>query len=193
MSAFLGPIHQLMYQKILYTETVLQKLLGLLPEAEARELLQELEQVATAPVKAPLEDIVDTSNIHGWLSQEVEKVERRYALVREALLRGGEERLEAACGLLRQMGEEVSLHQPVQEGKQLELLLRHFLLDGMPCDRGVDLFWEGEALCLRVNHWLHDDPTSFWRLRLAWLEGLLSRSSFVMSEPAPQLLVFQPR
>ena len=74
MSLFLGRIHYIMYDKILFQEEILDNLLNFLEEEKRNELKKDLDKEFPLE-KGNLEDIIDESNIHGWLNERVVRSE----------------------------------------------------------------------------------------------------------------------
>ena len=90
MSAFLGPIHYRMYEKIMVQEELLRRLAD---KAVQEGWLDSLTDYVRDENR-PLEEIIDEANIHGWLNDRIESVEKRYAELAARILSGHEERLE---------------------------------------------------------------------------------------------------
>ena len=85
MSLFLGRIHYIMYDKILFQEEILNKLMELLEEEKRKEKKKDLDD--NFPLeRGNLEDIIDESNIHGWLNERVIRSENRLAKAVSILL-----------------------------------------------------------------------------------------------------------
>ena len=78
MSAFLGPIHYWLYNKIQLQQSIVNKVI----EA-GKETIPGLEE--TLNVKygesetRQLEEVIDQSNIHGWLQDQVQREEYKLA------------------------------------------------------------------------------------------------------------------
>ena len=68
MSLFLGKIHYWLFNKIKWFEGIEDELLRL----DSTFNVEELDKICgeRTPDK-PLEDIIDTSNIHGWLQERL--------------------------------------------------------------------------------------------------------------------------
>ena len=78
MSLFLGKIHYWLFNKILWFEKLENEIINL-----AKEEGFEIEKISTdiqrqygeiLPDK-PLEELIDTSNIHGWLQGKIHSAE----------------------------------------------------------------------------------------------------------------------
>ncbi len=179
MSAFLGPVHHWLYNKLLWQENLLQTLYRTFPEA-----LEDVEsQAATQYGKAtfePLESVIDTGNIHGWLQTRIDSHEHRMAF---AIMKALENRvdLEDIKALFTEDGLKAGkqVEKPVTP-EALYNTMNNFLLDGMPCDRvnipitntSNEVIWE-RRLCLHAPIWeaVGIDPQIFYTLRSAWLNA----------------------
>lgn len=175
MSAFLGPIHEQMYAKILQTDARGDRLAALAgttlpPGAERR----------------PLAQVVDHSDIHGWLTEAVTRAEVRFAkAVRAAADAVPEAEL---IDRMREMGSEESVgRQDLPEAPLMHRALHAVLLDGMPCDfpfaLGIrapeTMTWtlqtDPHAAAFRAEGL---DPELFYRLRDGWVDGYLADSIY---------------
>lgn len=186
MSLFLGPIHHLMQQRYLFTDAQTAALLDLAGEegwisAEEKAALTEEypEQDASA-----LEEIIDSSNIHGWLSQAVEGAERRYAAAVRLVLDGKPERLPRMAEALEDLGRENAL-PAADDAETAWKLLQNRLLDGMPCDFPFEMQEEApERVSWKLRACPHADYFAevpggsevFYALRRGLVKGLLSDS-----------------
>lgn len=139
MSLVLGPIHYLMYQKMNYQEALTSAILSDYPELEAKITKEQppIEQ-------GDLVDLIDQTNIHGWLSSRIDMVESRLA----AALKYAPNALETVFEMGIKAGESADF-------STLETIfnqLNPFLLDGMPCDRGLSAnVVEGESALYLVQ------------------------------------------
>ena len=80
MSAFLGPTHVKMYERILYQDTLSQALVDLSAAQGWGYVAREIDDQAPAAVEQPLETIIDAGTIHAWPSEAVARRERRVSL-----------------------------------------------------------------------------------------------------------------
>ncbi|MBM7867683.1 hypothetical protein GTO89_13640 [Heliobacterium gestii] len=171
MSAFLGPIHYWLYNKIRRVvereQWVYEKAAALCSDT-AEELRAQAWQTYGEPLPdVALETLIDQGNIHGWLQRQITIAETREAALIKALIEtcgeGGREAVEsafrehgAACG---QKAAEESV-TPVNGADQVYKLLNNYLLNGMPCDQadmvtenGSDkVCWE-TTICLQEGNW----------------------------------------
>lgn len=190
MSAFLGPIHEKMYDKILYLDEMTESLLRLAEGSDwAPGLRQQVNSQAPAAAKAPLADIVDAGNIHGWLSAAVLASESRFAAVACGMMEGHPERLAALQEAMKEMGSSSAL-PPGIDAEGAFGAIHDTLLDGMPCDfpfqvidkSPVAVEWRVSS-CPHAAHWQSRgcDGETFYQLRDAWIEGALANTGITHS------------
>ena len=68
MSAFLGSIHHWLYGKIEFQNGLVERLSDMISKNGYDDgILSEMEQKYGAVEKGSLENMIDNSNIHGWL------------------------------------------------------------------------------------------------------------------------------
>lgn len=134
MSAFLGPIHELMYQRILNQEELTLSVVRLAEQQQwCPGLYENMEQTFGTLDTRPLTMVIDETNIHGWLNQVV----RTICLT---MLSGAEvpvADLQSAIEFIRHYAdqhhhgkEEQLLFQKMQQhlGVAAEKLVRHGML-----------------------------------------------------------------
>ena len=136
-----------------------------------------------------LEEIVDTTNIHGSLQSLVVIVEKRLAFVVDEALRSGIFTIEDIKNIGRQYGQDHNLGSdlgiedvyPAIAGK---------MLNGMPCDRveemldsTEDSFRWRDRLDIHADYWEPYGRSSkdFYQIRTSVIEGLLSQSDISYS------------
>jgi hypothetical protein len=139
MSAFLAPIHFWMYDKILIAQELTFKLEEKFLNKEERE---EVESLFPGLYSKDLEEVIDQSNIHGWLHTAVSNVEIRFAYIVKTLLDRGISLKE-----IKKVAFEYGKSFPEQEVSSLKdayELLMDILLDGLPCDVSISVTREEE-------------------------------------------------
>lgn len=139
MSAFLAPIHFWMYDKILIAQELTFKLEEKLLNKEERE---EVESLFPGLYSKDLEEVIDQSNIHGWLHTAVSNVEIRFAYIVKTLLDRG-----ISLEEIKKVAFEYGKSFPEQEVSSLKdayELLMDILLDGLPCDVSISVSREEE-------------------------------------------------
>ena len=153
MSLFLGHIHYMMYNKIIFQEEILDYLLDLSKDKE--NILEELDN--DFPIeKGDLKNIIDENNIHGWLNDRVEELKKRYF----------------------EFGKNYDAGNFPMEVFQF---ITSKFLDGMPCDHALTIIKDDEdELIFRVISDVHKeiwqkfvDPEIYWTLRDEFIKGSL--------------------
>ena len=140
MSAFLAPIHFWMYDKILIAQELTFKLEEKFLNKEERE---EVESLFPGLYSKDLEEVIDQSNIHGWLHTAVSNVEIRFAYIVKTLLDRG-----ISLEEIKKVAFEYGKSFPEQEVSSLKdayELLMDILLDGLPCDVSISVSREEES------------------------------------------------
>lgn len=143
MSQILGPIHTLMWNKIVLVhgwEGALvaaseaawgtQRVAGLLGGGAAHRW---------APPQGELAELIGDAPIHGWLQGAVNRVEESLAATVAALLGGGDGAESLLADASQAHGSEAAAAAAAGEGgnplSRLIGLLMQCYLDGMPCDQ----------------------------------------------------------
>ena len=121
MSENLGPIHYMMYDKIKFQDEITASLL--------ENDTSEVDKIAKAVSKSPLEDLIDQDNIHGWLDSKIDVVEKRlnYALKHSSNPKDK----------IFEFGKKIGHDKNFDNFNQIFSDLNMYLLDGMPCDNGL--------------------------------------------------------
>lgn len=193
MSAFLGPIHHWLFNKVILFERLDKYILdGLIAEVgeDARKLYDEACKIHGMPVDTdiPLDEQIDSGNIHGWLQTQIQNTERRHA---EFLHRAFQEYNEEAEEIAREFyakqgkycGEKCEEEANPKTAQELYEQLNNYLLDGMPCDHVNQITvaeqdvvkWE-VTQCLHIGHWIEvgADPSKFYKLRETWVDAFIA-------------------
>lgn len=186
MSLFLGPVHHLMHKRILYLDSQSEVLLNMGNRSgwvTPKEMFA-LDQLYPPMSEEPLENIIDTSNIHGWLASAVESAELRYAQTVRLLMDKNPEALPEMKETLEAFGRETAFDK-LENAKEAFELLQDRLLDGMPCDFPFKVEQEGSKIvtwrlrvCPHTKYFekLELPPALFYELRSALIKGLLFKS-----------------
>lgn len=178
MSLFLGYIHHLMYDKVLFQEELLESLLELLDDDKKIKLIEELNR--DFPIeRGDLKDIIDESNIHGWLDERVRRSENRLAKTVAFLLRDFD--IEELKNKFNELGKTYEVRETPEEA--FKFITSKFL-DGMPCDHSLMIIKNEEnEFIFKVARDLHKDiwesyvnPDYYWDLRDAFISGSLENS-----------------
>ena len=178
MSLFLGKIHYWLFNKIKWFEGIEDELLRL----DSTFNVEELDKICgeRTPDK-PLEDIIDTSNIHGWLQERIIIAEGRNAYITKYLVNKGYlssiEKIYETQG--KKAGNEVKANTSINDAREIFTEMNNYILDGMPCDRVNEITYSGEdavqwirRICVHKDIWEKEDVdvNIFYRLRSMWIK-----------------------
>jgi hypothetical protein len=187
MSSFLGHVHYWLFDKIKWFEALEQDMLrfagtqGWPAEAWSQELIAQYG----APVgNQPLEEIIDTGNIHGWLQDKIHRAEGRHAALVTRILAQGDEFMEGLRDVFSKQGAIAAGNYPkaVEGPEDLYAALNDFILEGMPCDRVNEVVVTDDhriewirTICLHADHWdqAGGQVSNFYELRDAWVKAFV--------------------
>lgn len=193
MSAFLGKIHYWLFNKILWFEGLEKDIINLAKEEglDIESLTKEINGKYGDPIPSkPLEDMIDTSNIHGWLQSKINSAEGRMAAWTTKFLSADDK------GSARNKLENIYIKQGIKAAKELkekdvepktaeEIFnsINDYILDGMPCDRVNEVLsaedsniqWK-RRLCVHSDIWNEEngDVEYFYKLRSLWIKAFVS-------------------
>ncbi|MDO5292639.1 MAG: hypothetical protein Q4F05_07805 [bacterium] len=192
MSAFLGPIHYWLYNKIIIQENLVEMILKLNEiEGYVPELQKEVDRECGTIETKPLEEMIDTGNIHGWLQERIIIVEKRLSFVVTAIVKDDAKRMEEILDVAYQMGEEtyaqVTETETLDTAEKVYKAINDMLLDGMPCDRINELLETSEdqvvyrqSRCIHEAYWVEFGGLimNYYDIRRKFLQGFLVKSGF---------------
>ena len=186
MSAFLGPIHTWLYNKILLQNAMTDAIAAYAEEKGwAKGLSEKLASRYGTLETGNLEDNINTDNIHGWLQERVSLVENRLAYAVTTLLEEDSTRLDEIKQAVKEFGQNHSASGKLSV-KQAYDHLENTLLNGMPCDRvnqlvkeEPDLLAYRQAVEIHQPYWdmIHGDVNNYYELREALIQGMFEGSS----------------
>ena len=193
MSAFLGPIHHVMYAKILLQDRISEALLS---HAEQQgwttDLRAAVDAAAPAAPDRPLEEIINASNIHGWLARAVSGCETRLAAIAATILDGHPECLEPLTAAVYALGAAQTLPAQADAPAVFDAMTA-VLLDGMPCDRPLQVqdsaadrvIWT-VGTCPHAPYWENSSVGTgiYYTLRTALLSGMLQGTGYSYAQSA---------
>ena len=143
MSLFLGKIHYWLFNKILWFEKLEEEIIKLAKSEnlDIEKLRLEIEgKYGTKLPNKPLEELIDTSNIHGWLQGQIHSAERRMAAWTKILIEADKDNYNKLKEVYSAQGI-VAAKEIKSEGKvpstpeEIFNCMNDYILDGMPCDR----------------------------------------------------------
>lgn len=191
MSLFLGKIHYWLFNKILWFEKLEGEIINLAKEEglNVDELRKEIYEKYGEPTPdLPLEEMIDTSNIHGWLQGKIHSSEGRMAAWTTKLLSYNKDATSKLEDIYTNQGikaaDEVKEKgmQPTNAGEIFDSI-NDYILDGMPCDR-VNEVIKGEEyivewkrrVCVHSDIWNKEegDVDYFYKLRSLWVKAFVN-------------------
>lgn len=192
MSAFLGPIHYWLYNKIQLQQAIVDEI-NTLGNQNGLSLKEEGEAKFGKFENKPLEEMIDHGNIHGWLQERVSQVEYKYAYSVTALLNNDPSLLSQLQELHKRKGHKLgqTLEKSSLDAPRLFQVITDNLLDGMPCDHANSIIDQSEDeitwkrnLCVHASYWAEvgGDITLYYELREAWIAGLVEECGFTFSK-----------
>ena len=142
MSLFLGKIHYWLFNKVLWFEGLEGEIIKLAKDKGIDVEKLEAEINSKYGVKTPnknLEDMIDTSNIHGWLQGKIHSAEGRMAAWTKVILENNQDYILD----MRKVYENQGVNAANEAKESLENInaetifnsMNDYILDGMPCDR----------------------------------------------------------
>lgn len=200
MSLFLGKIHYNLYNKILWFEGIEEKIIihvkkkGMLID----DLINHINQhFGESLGNKPLEEVIDTTNIHGWLQNRIENAELRHAALITELLTWNPNYKAELVDIFSEQGEDAANEYKLtlkkdensnpqmnfENAEQIYQALNEYILEGMPCDRINEIVKEEDdefiwqtTRCLHRNYWekVGGNIANFYLLREAWISAFVS-------------------
>lgn len=187
MSAFLAPIHFWMYDKVQLQEQLIQYFAAAAAK-EGWDLGGHKAEEFIVDDDRPLDELIDTDDIHGWLSGRIDDVEGRYAAFVQTLLEHNEGLLPKLVELAREFGAQKAV-EAGSDGNQIYQAFNNTFLNGMPCDLAIkvvdknpDSFtWQQVSEC-HGQYWkaVNGDPATYYTLREAILKGLMEKTGYTL-------------
>lgn len=191
MSLFLGKIHFWLFNKILWFEGLENEIIDVAKSQglDISKLQREIEgKYGDKLPNKPLDEIIDTSNIHGWLQEKIHSSEGRVAAWTTIII---DNNIEAKTKL-----EQVYINQGIMAAKEVKeegfILdsaedifnkVNDYILDGMPCDRVNEIINSNENFvewtrrsCVHKEIWDKEngDVDYFYFLRSLWIKAFVN-------------------
>ncbi|MCX8131035.1 MAG: hypothetical protein N3I35_13180 [Clostridia bacterium] len=187
MSLVLGKIHYWLYNKIQWFEAIEEDIILWAGEngLPVREWTEEINDRFGHPTYGkPLENEIDTSNIHGWLQQKIQSAELRQADLITRILNHDKSHMDELIKIYSDQGGKAASEYGVcvDSAEDIFQALNNYLLEGMPCDRVMEVVssninevvWQRSA-CLHKPYWdrVRGDVKYFYSLREAWISSFV--------------------
>lgn len=185
MSAFLGPIHFWLYNKIKIQNTIVEETLNLSENKNINLRDNLYEQFGDGELK-PLDEVVDTANIHGWLQEQISKVENKLAVVVTETLKKEPSMKSDIKKIFYDNGKKSSSLNNDSTIEEIFKAINDTLLDGMPCDHVNALVSQDEdeviwkrCECVHSKYWdaANGDAVNYYELRDEFIKGLLEKTN----------------
>lgn len=188
MSAFLGPIHYWVYNKILVGENIQKEVLEFAKNRgiNVDSIKSKAYEKYGEPDYSNLEDVIDEGNIHGWLQGRIDSLEYRLASIVTDILKENI-KIEEIKEVFKLNGKEVfeNIEDKSLSADGLFKVIFDNLVEGMPCDR-VNLVEEESdekvvwitTTCVHKRFWdaVGGDVNNYYILKDGWIEGFVSSS-----------------
>ena len=188
MSAFLGPIHYWVYNKILVGENIQKDVLEFAKNRgiNVDSIKSKAYEKYGEPDYSNLEDVIDEGNIHGWLQGRIDSLEYRLASIVTDILKENI-KIEEIKEVFKSNGKEVfeNIEDKSLSADGLFKVIFDNLVEGMPCDR-VNLVEEESdekvvwitTTCIHKRFWdaVGGDVNNYYILKDGWIEGFVSSS-----------------
>jgi hypothetical protein len=187
MSAFLGPIHFWLYNKIQIQQGMVEDILTLSKEL-APGLRKELDTRYGESETRPLDEVIDVENIHGWLQQCISQTEYKLAYAVTFLTEKSPDMINKIESIFQKTGKEKASSISTDNAAEIYKAINDSLLDGMPCDHANTVLEESEEkviwkrnICVHTNYWeeVGGDINVYYFLREAFVRGFLSGTTLV--------------
>jgi hypothetical protein len=183
MSKFLGPIHNWLYNKIEFQQEIIDEVCELGNEYGLK-LKEESDNRYGVFENKPLEEVIDQSNIHGWLQEQVSQEEYKYAYCVNELLKNNPAAKDSLLERMKTKGIDLAiiLKEYLLNAQGIYKAVNDYLLDGMPCDHANQVISQSEAevvwareVCVHTPYWesVGADIGTYYELRDAFLNGLV--------------------
>lgn len=190
MSLFLGKIHYWLFNKVLWFEGLEGEIIKLAKDKGIDVEKLEAEINSKYGVKTPnknLEDMIDTSNIHGWLQGKIHSAEGRMAVWTKVILENNQDYILD----MRKVYENQGVNAANEAKESLENInaetifnsMNDYILDGMPCDRVNEVIDSSEEsimwkrrVCVHKNIWENEGilVDVFYELREHWINAFVN-------------------
>lgn len=185
MSAILGPIHHWLFRKIKIQNDLTNAIIDVAKDKEINVApLADIDEKFSSLPEGDLGNIIDPTNIHGWLQDKIAIVERRLAYVTKTLTDNNPDAIGVICECAREFGVKNAVEADATPADGFEYYENTFV-SGMPCD-GVNMVvnedsdeitWQ-ETVDIHKQYWdeVGVDVALFYEIRNAMIEGVFAGS-----------------
>ena len=193
MSQFLAPIHTWLFNKIKLSQELEERIVDIHVKKyneEALNIKKEAIKLYGEYIKdKPLEDLIDESNIHGWLQDRIKEVESRSAyIISRYYDMYKEESKELTKYIYANQAKECAKNESnkVNSPDNVYISLNNYILSGMPCDRANSvtqrndeyIVYEQTKCIHQVNYELGNGNLKYlYELRDLWVKTFVENLS----------------
>lgn len=190
MSLFLGKIHYWLFNKVLWFEGLEEEIINLAKDKglDVEKLQVEINKKygEKLPNKS-LEDMIDKSNIHGWLQSKINSAEGRMAAWTKDIIKNNKDSILDLKKIYiehgRKAAKEAKLKLSSITAEDIFNSMNDYILDGMPCDRVNEIItlssdnveWK-KRICVHKDIWENEEvPVNiFYDLRNEWIRAFVN-------------------
>lgn len=191
MSLFLGKIHYWLFNKIVWFEGLEAEIIEVAKESglDIENISKEInEKYGEKLPEKPLEEMIDTSNIHGWLQGKINSAEGRTAAWTARIINNDVnginkiEKVYIAQGV-KAAQEVKATGKVLVSAEEIFNSMNDYILDGMPCDRVNEVIYSSEEIikwtkriCVHKDIWNAEniDVKYFYDFRNLWIKAFVS-------------------
>ncbi len=188
MSRFLAPIHTSLFNKIKVTEDLEMNLINSFREIYGEKvtvIVNDINDKYGNPLEdAPLEDLIDSDNIHGWLQNKIAAAETRQSeLLGDLINKFGEKAEKIAFNVFENQANKLAKQSKniyeTATAPDIYEALNVYILEGMPCDnvnnitiKDVDVLEWQNIKCLHKAYWeiAGANVDTLYSLRFSWFK-----------------------
>jgi hypothetical protein len=186
MSQFLAPIHQWLFDKIIILEHIEKEILSFYDQGEVKALHEKIvEETDDFIPDQPLENLIDQSNIHGWLQNRITLAETRQAALVNELISLYEDAPAQIEAIYFKVGTQLAseFDEAILNPSDVFKALNNILLEGMPCDRVNKVVEESDerfiwntSICVHKDNWESKGVkiSHYYKFRAALIQGFVS-------------------
>lgn len=133
MSLFLGHIHYWLFKKIQLLEELEVSVLNNIPSPLKEDISSKALSFGEFLPNSDLADLIDESNIHGWLQHRISIAEQQSAFIFTTIKNNSH--TDIILDQVKIQASKCGLTKDVASASEAYNLLNDFVLSGMPCDR----------------------------------------------------------
>ena len=195
MSAFLGLIHNWLFNKIKFQDELVQNIIEVVRSKDYQvELLDQIDRRYGVLEDGELADIIDESNIHGWLQERITIVENRLAFLITMVTDEHPERIMDINDAVYEFGKKHAVESGISL-KEAYGYLDNLLLSGMPCDGVNEITSETDkgitwiqTVDIHAPYWqmIHGNMEYYYAIRESLVVGILENSGIMYRQTENQ-------